>query len=62
MTYLTKKQVLQMVWWSLWKPYKVLAMKHWEEGGMIDSFAFRNAKTLTRKEFDELILPKLQTK
>lgn len=44
-----------MVWWCIWCPYRVIAMKHFESKGMIDSFTFKNAKNLkNRKEYDAL--------
>jgi hypothetical protein len=54
MTHLRFKHILTMILWAIFRPHKILVMKHWEDKGMVDLFAFGRAKKATKEDYIKL--------
>lgn len=56
---LNTKELFTLLFWFIFKTYKVYTVKYYEEQGMAIKFAFKKAKEITKKEFKETLKVKL---
>lgn len=49
-SYLSLSQTLLITWWSIFSRWRVELMMQYEEMGMVDIFAYKRVKRLTKEQ------------